>query len=863
MFPNAPFPSRAAMKSKILKYTGALFSLLLFSAALWALHREVQTVHLQHILSELKAIPGKRLWLAAILTVSSYTIMAGYDYLAIRFIKHPLSLTRIALASFIGYAFSNNIGFSMLAGASVRYRLYSSWGLSALEITKVVAFCTLTLWLGFFSMGGMVFVLEPMGIPPGSHIPFHTTLPLGVLFLGILMGYIALTAFYRHPVHFRGWEIAIPSLPILFSQILVACVDWLLGGAVLYTLLPSELPLSFLNFIGVYFLAQMAGLASQVPGGLGVFETAVLMLFPHSMNATQLLGALIAFRGIYYLLPLGVATALLGSQELFRGKEKAYLFLRLFGNWAPTVLPNVLSFSVFIGGGLLMISGATPAIESRLAWLKLLIPLPLLELSHFIGSIAGVALVLLAHGLQRRIDAAYFLTIALIGTGILASLLKGLDYEEALALGLILAVLLPCRRHFYRRASLLSQPINPGWIAAIFIVVAGSIGLGLFAYKHVEISSELWWQFAFSGHASRFLRASVGMLTLVTLWAVGRLLRPAPPSKGPKDMDGKAVKAIVKASPDTCANLALIGDKSFLFSETHNAFIMYAVCGRSWVSMGNPVGPQAEWPNLIWRFRELSDRYDGWTVFYQVDPGSLHYYLDIGLSLLKLGEEAKVPLPSFSLEGGAHKNLRQTCKKATHEGCIFEIVEAGGGSLSVWDEMRSVSAAWLAEKSTREKGFSIGTFQVDYLNQFQTAIVRRGGTMVAFANIWIGAEQKEISVDLMRFSPGASYGVMDFLLTELMLWGKNQNFQWFNLGMAPFTGIENRELSSPWNRMAAFIARHGEHFYNFQGLRQYKEKFIPVWTPKYLATPGGLALPRVIANVTTLISGGIKGTIGK
>jgi phosphatidylglycerol lysyltransferase len=134
---------------------------------------------------------------------------------------------------------------------------------------------------------------------------------------------------------------------------------------------------------------------------------------------------------------------------------------------------------------------------------------------------------------------------------------------------------------------------------------------------------------------------------------------------------------------------------------------------------------------------------------------------------------------------------------------------------------------------------------------------------VAFANIWIGAEQKEISVDLMRFSPGASYGVMDFLLIELMRWGKNQNFQWFNLGMAPFTGIENKELASPWNRMAAFIARHGEHFYNFHGLRQYKEKFRPVWTPKYLAAPGGLALPRVIANVTTLISGGIKGTIGK
>jgi uncharacterized membrane protein YbhN (UPF0104 family) len=311
------------MNSKFLKYTGALFSLLLFSAALWVLHREVQTVHLQNILYELEAIPGRRLWLAAILTVSSYTIMTGYDYLAIRFIKHSLSLTRIALASFISNAFSNNIGFPMLAGASVRYRLYSNWGLSTLEITKVVAFCILTLLHGYFSMGGMVFVLMPMGILPESYIPFHTTLPLGVLFLGVLAGYIALTAFHRQPVHFRGWEIALPSLPILVCQILVACVDWLMGGAVLYTLLPSELPVSFLDFIGVYFLAQMAGLASQVPGGLGVFETVMLMLFPHSMNTTQLLGVLIAYRGIYYLLPLVVATALLGIQEVSRGKEKA------------------------------------------------------------------------------------------------------------------------------------------------------------------------------------------------------------------------------------------------------------------------------------------------------------------------------------------------------------------------------------------------------------------------------------------------------------------------------------------------------------------------------------------------------------
>jgi phosphatidylglycerol lysyltransferase len=852
------------MKLITWKYVGPLFSLILFSAALWVLYHEVRTIHLPHILSEISAIPTQYLWLAVITTVLSYTIMTGYDYLAIRFIKNPLSFDRVALASFIGYAFSNNFGFSMLAGASVRYRLYSNWGLSALDITKVVAFCALTLWLGFFTLGGFVFVLEPPAIPPGLHMPLVSVRLLGFLLLFILAAYVSLTVFWRRPLHFKEWELSPPPFSTLFAQIMVACLDWLLAAGVLYALLPSAFPLSFPQFVGVFLLAQLAGLASQIPGGLGVFETVMILQAPKEVAAGPLLGALIVYRGIYYLLPLGIAAVLLSGSEVFRHRRKLFLRVASLERGASSLLPIALSFNAFIAGAILLFSGATPALETRLVWLKHLVPLPLLELSHFLGSLAGAALLLLSRGLQRRLDAAYYLTLFLLGIGILASLLKGWDYEEALVLGLILAVMLPCRRQFYRSGSFLSPSFNPAWVGAILIVVVGSIGLGLFANKHLEISNELWWQFAFSGDAPRFMRATVGILVVVTFFALSRLLKPSSPKRVyGNEADYSIVRALVKASPDTSANLALLKDKSFLFSNTLNAFVMYALCGRSWVSMGNPVGLQAEWPNLIWRFHELSDRYDGWAIFYQVDPGSLHYYLDLGLTTLKLGEEAKVSLPHFSLEGGAHKNLRQTWKKAGRDGCIFEIMEAGSGTLTTWDEMRSVSAAWLEQKSTREKGFSVGSFQVNYLSQFPTAFVRQNGKMVAFANIWTSAEQNELSVDLMRFSPGASYGVMDFLLTELMLWGKNQNFHWFNLGMAPLTGSENIELASLWNRLAAFISRHGEHFYNFQGLRQYKEKFNPVWTPKYLATPGGLALPHIIANITALISGGVKGVISK
>ena len=104
---------------------------------------------------------------------------------------------------------------------------------------------------------------------------------------------------------------------------------------------------------------------------------------------------------------------------------------------------------------------------------------------------------------------------------------------------------------------------------------------------------------------------------------------------------------------------------------------------------------------------------------------------------------------------------------------------------------------------------------------------------------------------------------MEYLFVCMMLWGKEQGYRWFNLGMAPFSGLENRALAPLWNRLGAFVFRYGEHFYNFQGLRQYKEKFDPQWRPRYLASPGGLALPQIFANLATLISGGVKGVVAK
>ncbi len=171
--------------------------------------------------------------------------------------------------------------------------------------------------------------------------------------------------------------------------------------------------------------------------------------------------------------------------------------------------------------------------------------------------------------------------------------------------------------------------------------------------------------------------------------------------------------------------------------------------------------------------------------------------------------------------------------------------------------LKDISDQWLGEKTTGEKGFSLGYFDETYLRHFDLAVVEQAGQAIAFANLWRGGDRDELSIDLMRYTPHAMHGVMEYLFVELMLYGHEQGYAWFDLGMAPLSGLTSHRLSPLWNRISHFTFRHGERFYNFQGLRAYKEKFDPVWTPRYLASPGGIATARILTDVATLISGGV------
>jgi phosphatidylglycerol lysyltransferase len=846
---------------KLRKLIGPAIALILCLTALWILRRSLGEYHYRDILRELQKLPARQIFAATLLTLLNYLVLTGYDVLAFRYIRHRLAYAKIALTSFIGYAFSQSLGLPVIMGGSVRYRLYSGWGLSAAEIAQVVAFTTITFWLGIFALGGVALWIHPMMIPHALNIALRTTRPIGLVLIVLAASYSLLCLARRRPFHLGKREFVPPSFGLSMLQVLISSFDWALAAAVLFALLPAGSPVSFSELLGIFLAAQILGVFSQVPGGLGVFETIVLLFLSPRIPAPALVGSLLAYRGIYYLFPLCVALVVLAAHEIWESSPKVGKIANVLARGSFRVSPSFFAFATFAAGVVLLFSGATPAARARLMFLQQFLPLTLVEISHFLASLAGIGLILLARGLQKRLDAAWMLTVILLATGLVASLLKGLDYEESVLMGVLLFSLLPCRAHFYRKASLTSERFSPAWIAAIALVLASSLWLTFFSFEHVPYSTELWWQFTFSGDAPRSLRAAVGAFGAAFIFALAQLLRPAsaaPTLPGGEELEH--AKELIAGAKKTYANLALLGDKELLFSKSGNSFLMYGMEGRSWIALGDPIGSDEEKPELIWRFRELSDNHAGWTVFYQIEKQYLPLYLDLGLTLLKLGEEALVRLEDFTLDGKDRKTFRHLLNKFDKDGFNFEIVSPSQVS-SLFPVFREISDQWLQQKNTREKGFSLGFFNTEYLKCFPAAIVRRGDTIYAFTNIWVAADKEELSLDLMRYRPDAPNGVMDYLFLNLMLWGKEEGYRWFNLGMAPLSGLQNHALAPFWSRLGALVYRYGEHFYNFQGLRQYKQKFDPVWEPKYIATPAGLALPRVLSNLGSLISGGLGGVV--
>jgi phosphatidylglycerol lysyltransferase len=838
---------------KILVQLSALLSLVIVCLALWVVYHTMQKIQLAEVLEQIRALPLPSVLLAVLITAAAYFIVTGYDVLALHHIERPLPYPRVALAGFLACAFGTNLGFAMVTGGAIRYRIYSLAGLSALEIAGVtsMAAVTATLGLGFILTLSLLFGAGEAA-EATLHMPVEMRRTIGWLMLAFMVVYLAVSAFHPVSIRTQNWSLKLPSARIAAGQIVLGTIDLMLLGTLIYVLLPANAGTNFFTFQGVFALAFIAGVLSHVPGGIGVFESVMLLGLPDIPPAT-LLGAILLFRCVYYLAPLGIAAILLAVHEAALQRDQIDRARLLAGDWWAEIGPQVMAVMMVFSGAVLLFSGAVPAPYERLVSLRDHLPLPAVEIAHLLAGAAGLGLILLGRGLSLRLEAAYRLAVALLGIGIAALLFKGLIYEGVVVLGVILVVLLNTRPEFQRDGSLFDQGYPTEWMSTLTSILAVAVWLGLFSYKSIEYSQELWWSFGFDAEFSRFLRGTAMVFALFGCLTLANLLRSAPIPELPDVARLSHVRQIVRQSPNTRAGLALLGDKRFLFSDSEKAFIMYRVRGKSWVAFGDPVGPREEHERLVWAFRELCDRHGGWPVFYLVDAEGLPLYIELGLSLLKLGDDARVPLETFSLQEAGRETLREVHDRVLSQGLSFEIVNSSGVP-SLLPELKRVSDDWLAHRRQPERGFSRGAFNADYVSHFPCAVVRKDNHIVAFAILWVSAHQEELALDLMRYHRDAPDGILEFVTREIMRGGRERGYRWFNLGMTPLAGLEHHALAPLWQRVGRMIYRQSEHFHDSDSYRRFAEILGPVWRPKYLASPGGLKTPRILRDIANLIA---------
>ena len=803
------------------------------------------------VIKTLHRLPPEVMARSFLATLISYLALVGRDAAALRALGIKVSSPLLWIGATAGSALGNAIGFGALTGGAVRLRIFGASGVNAVQIARLTALTTTTFGLALLIFGCLGLIAAPGPIAGILHV--HPA-PLRGGGVAALIATTALLAWCFSGGRSRllsRLNLAVPMRELIAQFVLVG-IDVAGAGLSLYVLLPSA-HIDVVTFLAVYTIALLLGVIGHTPGGIGVFEAVVIFALGHATPPAAVVAALLAYRAIYFLLPLLLAGALLAAFEV------GSIARRLAPPGLTTPSPRVASLApMFLGaitfaiGAWLLVSGATPAFGKRLALLEMALPLWVVEGSQLVGSVLGVMLLFVARGLLRRLDGAWWLAMIIASVSLVLSLAKGLAFIEAGALGFLVILLAATRHRFDRPASLFQQRFSLSWCIAIGVVLIVAFWVLFFAFREVPYSRELWWEFEFDEKASRALRATTGASLFAFALALWQLLRPAAGRLAPPTSeDLRTAALIVRAQERSDAVLAMMGDKSFVFSRSRRAFLMYAKRGRSWVALHDPVGPPEEWPELIGQFVALAHAHGGRAAFYQVRPDALPLYLDAGLKLMKLGEEACIALHNFSLEGPQRTRLRYALKRGERDGLTAEIVEPACAP-DLLPTLRQVSDAWLARRHAREKSFSVAAFDDGYLSAQTVMLVRQSGRPVAFATFMTTDLHTEATVGVMRHQPTASPYAMEFLFTKLALHLKHEGFRRLSLGMAPLSGLTPKPLAGHWHTLGHLLWRFGGRLYNFRGLRTFKSKFDPDWQPRYLAATGSLGPFITLADLAVL-----------
>ncbi|MBC1493261.1 bifunctional lysylphosphatidylglycerol flippase/synthetase MprF [Listeria booriae] len=750
------------------------------------------------------------------------TPMLLYDFVIVKLLPGKFPISHIITSGWITNTFTNIGGFGGVLGASLRASFYgknANHKQILLAISKIALF--LVSGLSIYCLVGLVTLFIPNFADHFRN--YWPWLLAGGLYFPVLF----IITKWKSKTLFEDLPLKRELLLILASLL-----EWAFafGCFVIIGVLMNE-PVDVAKIFPLFVIASVIGIASMVPGGVGTFDVVMILGLEQLGVSTELSVAwLLFYRIFYYIIPF--AAGLLFFVQKAGKKFNDYLegLPRLF---LQKLAHRFLVLFVYFSGLMLIISAAIPNAIYHLPLLYKLAPFSFFFVSQITMIAFGFLLLGLARGIESKVTKAYVTTIVVLGCAIFNTLAQGFSVKAAIFLGIVLFCVYLARNEFYR------EKLVYTWSKIIFdsalflICLVGYVVIGIYNSPRVPhhkkipdfllIPSEHVWITGFIGVA-----IAVISLIVIFYYFSGKNITIGEP------FDARRLrKHLAQYKGNEVTHTMFLRDKLLFWSKDDKLLFPFKVAADKMVIMGEPVGDPDYLEDALEELMTYADRYGYRPVFYEVDVDMLAFLHDHGFDFMKIGEEGFVSLPEFTLTGKKRKGERALMNKFEREGYTFEIIHPSFDDRTI-QRLRDISDDWLDGRT--EKGFSLGFFDVYYLEQAPVAIAKDAeGEIIAFASMMPCYNDEMTSIDLMRYGKDAPSGIMDFLFINLFQHGQAEGYQIFNAGMAPLSNVGSSQFAFLGERLAGLVYRYSQGFYGFQGLRNYKSKYVTTWVQKFVA----------------------------
>ncbi|USS93585.1 bifunctional lysylphosphatidylglycerol flippase/synthetase MprF [Fructilactobacillus ixorae] len=801
-----------------------VFLLVMIAFVIYEGHSILQEINGKQMRASLASQSPTQLLILTALGLLAVTPMLTYDFTMVEFLPGKFKTSYIIKSGWITNTFTNIAGFGGFLGASLRASFYSEHATKKqvlYAISKIALF--LLAGLSTYCLVALVLVFG-FGIGKQDHGYWPFLLGCGIYFPVVFMiTRLNNSEFFADLTIKREIKLIVGS-----------CLEW--GScAALFIIIGMflHLHIDFASVFPLFIAANVIGVISMLPGGLGTFDVTMIGgLGMLGVSPTLATVWVLLYRVFYYFIPFGIGV-LLFAQELLHRLNR---FLDdIPANIVQRSSQLVVTFFMYFSGIMMILLATVPNVVLVNPLYLSLAPFTLYFLGQLSNVIVGCLLIGLARGVGSRVKKAFWPTVILLVFAIGNTLWKE-DFPIPLALFLcfILLCLWLARKGLYRKR------LTYSWGALI-------TDAGLFVGAFVVYCLV---GYIVGNHHHRFQMTNAYLLPSQQMWVVGligfviaicilyglyRFLTYANLAWLEQPFDGQRIKHLINQyGGNEVSHLAFLRDKKIYFyteqGEDQMVF-MYKQKANKLIIMGAPFGNQAKLDAAIDQFMLDADNADLTLVFYEVGESLTMLLHDKGFDFIKAGEEGQVDLLNFTLAGKRHRGERALMHKFERDGYRFEILQPPFSD-QLLDQLKAISDEWL--NGREEKGFSLGFFDRYYLNQAPIAVFRdHNQKIVAFANIMPTGDYKMTSIDLMRSSNDAPSGVMDGIFINLFQYSKEEGYQWFNLGMAPLANVGNSRFSFINEKIAHLIYEYGDSFYSFQGLRSYKQKYVDKWESKY------------------------------